>query len=98
MQSVCTLGSSATHGRTSKNGIWATLNFPTLYKEDGNDLLKRIIIGNESWIHFYKPERKSVIMIWKKRGRTARKFKNKWPAGQVMLTTSEIATGDWTQL
>ncbi len=28
-----------------------SINFLTQYEEDGNDLLKRITTGNESWIH-----------------------------------------------
>ncbi len=38
----------------------ATLNFLIQYEEDANDLLEQIITSNENWIHFYKPERKSV--------------------------------------
>ncbi len=53
-------------------------DFLTQYKEDGNDLLERIITIDESWIYFYKPERKLASMIWKKIEEEAlRKFKNK---------------------
>ncbi len=44
-----------------------TFNFFTQYKEDGIDLLEQIITGDESWIHFYKPERKSANIVWKKK-------------------------------
>ncbi len=50
------------------------LNFLTQYKVDGNDLLEQIIIGDEKWIHFYKPERKSASMVWKKRRKNTEKI------------------------
>ncbi len=43
----------------------AALNFLIRYKEDGND--EKIITNNKSWIHFYKPERKSEGIVKKKR-------------------------------
>ncbi len=61
-----------------KNLVGLALNFLTQYEEDGNDLLERIIIGDESWINFYEPKRKSTSMAWKKRERSfKKKFKNK---------------------
>ncbi len=51
------------HTDIEKNLMGAALNFLTHYEEDGNDLLERIITGEESWIHFYEPERKSVVTI-----------------------------------
>ncbi len=41
-----------------KNCVGVALNYLTQNKEDGNDLLKLIITGDESWIHFYEAERK----------------------------------------
>ncbi len=59
--------------RNSHMGV--ALNFHTQYEEGGNDLLERIITGDESWIHFYESERKSASMVWKKeRGRSAVKI------------------------
>ncbi len=54
-----------------------------------NDLLERIITGNESWIHFYKPERKSASMVWKKKKgeEVLRKLKHEWSTRPVMLKT-----------
>ncbi len=64
----------------------ATLNFLTQYEKDGNDSLEWIIIGDENWIHFYEPERKSASMVWKKEEGTLRKLKNEQSTRQVMLT------------
>ncbi len=57
-----------------KNHIRVALNFPTQYEKDPNDSLLWIFTNNESWIHFYKPERKSATMVSEKRGRTAKKI------------------------
>ncbi len=51
-----------------KNYMGAALNCLVQYKEYGNDLLERIITGDESWIHFYKPERN----VWKKKRKKRR--------------------------
>ncbi len=48
-----------------KNCVVVAHNFLNQYKEDGSDLLEWIITGDESWIYFYGPERKSVSMVWK---------------------------------
>ncbi len=44
------MGSSTTHGRTSIKLHGVAINFLTQYKEDGNDSLKLVITGDESWI------------------------------------------------
>ncbi len=74
-----------------KNCQKGTLNFLTQYEEDGNDLFGRITAGDRIWIHFYKPERKSVSMVPKKTA--PRKFKNQLSAGHVMLTASSDCCG-----
>ncbi len=63
----------------------AALNFLTQYEEDGIDLLGWVITGDESGIHFYEPERKSLSMVCGKL-EVPRKFKNEWSARQVILT------------
>ncbi len=82
------LGSMTTRRRMLKNCKGAALNFLTQYKEDGDDLLEQIITGDESWIYFYKPERKSANTVWGEGGKeeAPRKFKNEQSAKQVMLT------------
>ncbi len=44
------------------------LNFLTQFEEDGNALLEQIITDDESWIHFYEPERKSVSIVRERKG------------------------------
>jgi len=34
------------------------------YEADGEAFLQRIVTGDESWIHFYEPERKQQSMDW----------------------------------
>ncbi len=57
--------------KTYKNCKEAVLNFLTQNKEDGSDLPKGVITGDENRIHFYEPEKKSANMLWKKRGISA---------------------------
>ncbi len=54
-----------------KNCMAVVFNFLTEYK-NGNDLLEQIITNNESWIHFYVPERKSSSMVWKEKRKKSR--------------------------
>ncbi len=56
-----------------QNCMGVAFNFLTQDKEDRNDLLERIITGDESWIHFYEPERKSVSMVWKEKWKKCQK-------------------------
>ncbi len=67
-----------------ENGI----QFLTQYKKDENDLLKQTITSSESWIHFYKLEKKiSEHDLEKKEEGKLRKFKNEQSARQVILIT-----------
>ncbi len=85
-KNVHMLCSLTTHGRTSKklhrNG---TVNFLTWNKEDGNHFSKRVIIGNENWIHFYELKRKPASMVWKKQRKKPQENSrmNGPPAGDV---------------
>ncbi len=69
---VHVLGSSITNRTSKKMGV--AFNFLNLYKEDGNNLLQRIITDDESWIHFYESDRKSASIVWKKREKSAEKI------------------------
>ncbi len=80
MKSLWARGISTTHGRTL-NCAWAALNFLTLYKGDGNDILQWIITGKKSWIHFYKPGRRGwstrevmLMAFWDCHGLVCAKF------------------------
>ncbi len=61
------LVSLTTHGRTLEKLLGSGTQLPTQYNEDGNDLLEKIINGDESWIHFYELERKLASKFWTKR-------------------------------
>ncbi len=49
--------------------------------------LKRIVTGDESWVHFWIPESKEKLKQWKKKEESApQKCKQVPSAGKVMLT------------
>ncbi len=61
-----------------KKSHGSSTRLPYSVQESRNDLPEQIITTDESWIHFYKPERKSGSMVWKKKEKEApTKFKNK---------------------
>ncbi len=65
---------------------WA-LKFLTQYHMKGNELIECIVIGDDSWIHFWMPETKTQSKVWKKKEEdTPKKFKAVPSAGKVMLT------------
>jgi hypothetical protein len=35
------------------------------YADEGEDMLHRIVTGDESWVHHYQPETKRASMEWK---------------------------------
>ncbi len=51
--------------RTLRMG-WV-LEFLTQYHMKGNELIKRIVTGDELWIHFWMPETKAQSKVWKKK-------------------------------
>ena len=53
---------------------------------EGQDFLKRIVTGDESWLYFYDPETKQQSSVWKKPGDpTPVKTKRGKSAGKVMI-------------
>ena len=57
------------------------------YQDEGDDMLSRIVTGDESWVHHYEPETKRASMQWKHPASPAhKKFKVTPSAGKVMLT------------
>ena len=57
------------------------------YKDEGDDMLSRIVTGDESLVHHYKPEMKCASMQWKHPSSPAhKKFKVTPSAAKVMLT------------
>jgi hypothetical protein len=46
------------------------------YADEGEDMLNRIVTGDESWVHHYQPESKRASMQWKHPSSTStKKFK-----------------------
>jgi histone-lysine N-methyltransferase SETMAR len=57
------------------------------YADEGEDMLHRIVTGDESWVHHYQPETKRASMEWKHPSSPAtKKFKVTPSAGKIMLT------------
>jgi len=57
------------------------------YSKEGEDMLSRIVTGDESWVHYYQPETKRASMQWKHPFSPVRQtFKVTPSAGKVMLT------------
>jgi hypothetical protein len=55
--------------------------------QEGDAFLRRIITGDETWIHNYAPESKHQSLEWKHPTSPAKKkFKTQRSAGKVMLT------------
>jgi histone-lysine N-methyltransferase SETMAR len=52
------------------------------FEKEGEDFLKKIIIGDETWVHHYDPENKRQSM----ESPQLKKFKTQASAGKVMLT------------
>lgn len=57
------------------------------YNEEGEEMLSRIVTGDETWVHHYQPESKQASKQWKhKDSPTPTKFKVVPSAGKVMAT------------
>jgi histone-lysine N-methyltransferase SETMAR len=57
------------------------------YCKEGDDFLKWIVTGDETWVHHYQPETKEKRMQWKRAlYPVAKKFKTQPSAGKLMLT------------
>ena len=57
------------------------------YDGDGEVFLRRIVTGNESWVHFYEPERKGQSMEWRHTSSPkSKKVRVQRPASKFMLT------------
>ncbi len=62
------------------------LDFLSQYYMKGNELIEPIVMGDESWIHFWTPETKAQNKVRKKKEEdTPKKFKTVPSAGKVML-------------
>ena len=55
--------------------------------EKGEDFLKKIITGDETWVHYYDPKNKGQSMEYRhKESPQPKKFKTQASAGKIMLT------------
>jgi hypothetical protein len=55
------------------------------YEREGEGLLERIVMGDETWVHHFEPESKQQSMQWKHFFSTNKKVKNVPSAKKVML-------------
>lgn len=61
--------------------------FLNLCGEDKDDVLNRIVTGDETWVHHYEPESKQDSMQWHRKGAAPpKKFKVSQSAGKLMAT------------
>jgi hypothetical protein len=64
-----------------------SLQHPLWYADEGENMLNRIVTGDESWMHHYHPQSKSASMEWKhSTSHSTKKFKVMPSARKVMLT------------
>ena len=57
------------------------------FEKEGEDFLKKIITGDETWVHHYDPDNKRQSMEYcHKESPQPKKFKTQASAGKVMLT------------
>ena len=57
------------------------------YEADGEAVLQHVVTGDESWVHFYEPERKQQSMEWRHTSSPKpKKVQTQRSAGKVMLT------------
>jgi len=57
------------------------------YQDEGDDMLSRIVTGDDSWVHHYEPETKRASIQWKHTASPAhKKFKVTPLTRKVMLT------------
>jgi len=57
------------------------------FEKEGGDFLKKIVTGDETWVHHYDPEKKRQSMEYRhKESPQPKKFKTQASAGKVMLT------------
>jgi histone-lysine N-methyltransferase SETMAR len=81
------MGSQTTHRRAQRNRLTICRSLLNRYGQEGDAILRRIITGDETWIHRYAPESKRHSLEWKHPTSPAKKkFKIQSSAGKMMLT------------
>ena len=70
-----------------KNRMGAALSFLSSYQAEGEQLLQRVVTGDETWVYHYTPESKRSSMEWvEKGGRPPKKCKTVFSACKVLAT------------
>jgi hypothetical protein len=69
------------------NGMDLSLEHLLRYADEGEDMFNRIVTGDESWLHHYRPESKRASIQWKHPSSSSTKQVMSTPsAGKFMLT------------
>lgn len=70
-----------------KQRVECSREFLDLCSDDKEEILNRIVTGDETWVHHYEPESKQESMQWQKKGGAPpKKFKVSQSAGKIMAT------------
>jgi hypothetical protein len=89
MVSVQTEGS-----RKKMNKMGLSLQHRLRYADEGQDMLNRIVTGDELWVHHYQPKSNCASMKWKHPSSPpVKKFNVTQSTGKVMLTVSWDSQG-----
>jgi histone-lysine N-methyltransferase SETMAR len=64
-----------------------SLAFLLRYEAEGEEFLRRIVTGDETWVHHFEPQSKAESMTWKHpQSPVTKKFKVARSAGKIMAT------------
>jgi histone-lysine N-methyltransferase SETMAR len=84
---MCMVRAQRTEGSRKINQLGLSLQHLLRYADEEEDMLNRIAITDESWVHHYQPESKRASVKWKHpNSPSTKKFKVTPPAGKVILT------------
>jgi hypothetical protein len=89
LESMCTVPCREVKDREKMNQMGLSLQCLLQYADEEEDMLNRIVTGDESWVHHYQPESKPASVQWKHpTSPSAKKFKvTRMPSAEkVMLT------------
>jgi hypothetical protein len=90
------VGAQRTEGSRKNELNGSFLQHLLRYADEGEDMLNRIVTGDESWVHHYQPESKHASVQWKyPSSPLTKKLKvaNTPSVGKVMLNVISGSTG-----
>jgi len=72
------------------------------FEKEGEDFLKKIVTGDENWVHHYDPDNKRQSMEYRHtESPQPKKFKTQASTGKVMLTvfwnSEDVVLGDFLE-